>query len=273
MTSEPDHLRLQLNQYFRQAEHIARIEIITAEDDTPASYLQALETSNPSPESWYTLVCASVHDKQNFTMAQYLSNHAHALPGRIHCSLPNNPGLISLLRSRSSGRHIHSLPRPADLATWQSIVNEPHETLARTIHNNYVALELASGKNSADNSSLVPWGTLPEAMREQNRLQADHLQVKLRAIGMRLDSLPDKEKLKSALIENLELLAEIEHLRWNAVQFIAGWKYAPGKKNQDHLTHPCLVSWDELTDEIKQYDRDAVMNIPNIIYPSKDKLT
>jgi hypothetical protein len=273
VTSEPDHLRLQLNQYFRQAEHIARIEIITAEDDTPASYLQALETSNPSPESWYTLVCASVHDKQNFTMAQHLSNHAHALPGRIHCSLPNNPGLISLLRSRSSGRHIHSLPRPADLATWQSIVNEPHETLARTIHNNYVALELASGKNSADNSSLVPWGTLPEAMREQNRLQADHLQVKLRAIGMRLDSLPDKEKLKSALIENLELLAEIEHLRWNAVQFMAGWKYAPGKKNPDHLTHPCLVSWDELTDEIKQYDRDAVMNIPNIIYPSKDKLT
>ncbi|MDB4730892.1 NAD-binding protein, partial [Akkermansiaceae bacterium] len=80
VTSEPDHLRLQLKRYFRQAEHIARIEIITAEDDTPASYLQALETSNPSPESWYTFVCASVHDKQNFTMAQYLSNHAHALP-------------------------------------------------------------------------------------------------------------------------------------------------------------------------------------------------
>ena len=106
-------------------------------------------------------------------------------------------------------------------------------------------------------------------MREQNRLQADHFPVKLRAIGLAPDPLPNKEELISALNENLELLAEIEHLRWNATQFLAGWQYGPGKKDPERLTHPYLVSFDELAEEIKQFDRDAVMNIPELIYPAK----
>ena len=72
------------------------------------------------------------------------------------------------------------------------MVNEPHEALARTIHDNYVALELAKGKNPKTIYPLFLGGALPEAMREQIRLQADHFPVKLRAIGLAPDPLPDE---------------------------------------------------------------------------------
>ena len=63
---------------------------------------------------------------------------------------------------------------------------------------------------------------------------------------MRLDSLPDKEKLKSALIENLELLAEIEHLRWNA-DAVYGWLEIRTRQEEPRPphSHPAFVSWDE----------------------------
>ncbi|MFC4995531.1 RyR domain-containing protein [Rubritalea tangerina] len=270
VTNQPDALKVKINRYFPQASEIAHIEIISAEDDTPCSLLQALRNSSSSGQSWHTLICADECENENFTLAQYLSIHAHDFSGRILCSLPTSPGLLTLLNSKSDGRHIYPLDRPATLANWQSLVDEPHASRARTIHNNYVSSERAKGKTRADNSSLTSWVQLPESTREQNRLQADHIPIKLRAIGIDIDHLPPHDELSSRLAENLELLAEMEHLRWNAALFSAGWKYAPGPKNPRLLTHPCLVAWDALTDEIKQYDRDAVMNIPQLLSHPKE---
>ena len=43
-----------------------------------------------------------------------------------------------------------------------------------------------------------------------------------------------------------------------------GWRYGKPRDDSRQL-HDCLVSWNELTDDIKRYDRDAVRAFPEIL--------
>ena len=49
---------------------------------------------------------------------------------------------------------------------------------------------------------------------------------------------------------------------------MAGWKY--GKERTD-TTSPYLVPWEQLTEEIKQFDRDAVVRMPKILAQTEPK--
>jgi hypothetical protein len=59
-------------------------------------------------------------------------------------------------------------------------------------------------------------------------------------------------------------MAELEHGRWNVERLRDGWRY--GKQRDDsRKTHDCLVSWQELSDDIKRYDRNAVRAFPETL--------
>ena len=46
---------------------------------------------------------------------------------------------------------------------------------------------------------------------------------------------------------------------WAKARMDEGWTY--GEKRDDiHKKHPCLVSYDELPEEEKEYDRNTAMN-------------
>ena len=56
-------------------------------------------------------------------------------------------------------------------------------------------------------------------------------------------------------------MAELEHGRWNMERLRNGWRY--GKvRDESQRIHDCLVSWDELSTDIKPYDRDSVRAFP-----------
>ncbi len=62
----------------------------------------------------------------------------------------------------------------------------------------------------------------------------------------------------------VESLAIIEHDRWWAHMVLSGWKY--GKVRDDNKKiHPYLIPYEELTNKIKQYDRDTVINMPKLL--------
>ena len=99
----------------------------------------------------------------------------------------------------------------------------------------------------------------------------------------------------------MEVLGEMEHLRWNAFHFVMGYspmssaelderadtyrkhieKGLPGIrlfKDSENRTHACLIPWDELDDlsekersitgravDYKQYDINNVLIIPEIL--------
>jgi hypothetical protein len=59
-------------------------------------------------------------------------------------------------------------------------------------------------------------------------------------------------------------MAELEHGRWNVERLRDGWRFGKPRDDSRKL-HDCLVPWNELPEEIKRYDRDAVRAFPEIL--------
>lgn len=65
--------------------------------------------------------------------------------------------------------------------------------------------------------------------------------------------------LPESLIQLSERIAENVHEVWAKARMDEGWTY--GEKRDDiHKKHPCLVPYDELPEEEKEYDRNTAMN-------------
>ena len=71
-------------------------------------------------------------------------------------------------------------------------------------------------------------------------------------------------KLTDDILELSELLSKNTHEVWSAGRIKDGWSYGEcrddGKKQ-----HPCLVPYEELTEEEKQYDRNTSIETLKLI--------
>ena len=80
----------------------------------------------------------------------------------------------------------------------------------------------------------------------------------------KLDYIPEPMDLSlvdlpESLIQISERIAENVHEVWAKARIDEGWTY--GEKRDDiHKKHPCLVPYDELPEEEKEYDRNTAMN-------------
>ena len=80
----------------------------------------------------------------------------------------------------------------------------------------------------------------------------------------KLDYIPEPKDLSlvdlpESLIQLSERIAENVHEVWAKARIDEGWTY--GEKRDDiHKKHPCLVPYDELPEEEKEYDRNTAMN-------------
>ncbi|MBA1148291.1 NAD-binding protein [Ectothiorhodospiraceae bacterium WFHF3C12] len=130
-------------------------------------------------------------------------------------------------------------------------------------------------------ASGVPWRDLPARFKASNRRQADHMEVKLRAVGCA--SHPrDKESGKSdkqgygwwrtALEQDHRLLGEtpllrlarLEHQAWNAAHHAAGWRH--GERRVDAArVHQNLIPWSDLDAGTQSFDSNHVRQIPHVL--------
>lgn len=140
---------------------------------------------------------------------------------------------------------------------------EAHERIARAIHEGYRADQ--AGRKPPDDPAMAEWEELPEHLRESNRRQAAGIFEKLSAIGCTVREVSDREvELFSFTEEEVERLAEMEHDRWVAERRADGW--SPGEE-RDVIAKitPYLVSWEELPDDAKEWDREPVRRIPELL--------
>ena len=85
----------------------------------------------------------------------------------------------------------------------------------------------------------------------------------------KLDYIPEPMDLSSvdlpeSLIQLSERIAENVHEVWAKARMDEGWTY--GEKRDDiHKKHPCLVPYDELPEEEKEYDRNTAMNTIKLV--------
>jgi hypothetical protein len=154
----------------------------------------------------------------------------------------------------------------------EALLGGTHELLARAIHEDYVRHQKEEGNTPETNPSMVGWDELPEPLKESNRHQADHIDVKLKAIGCGLQALTDWEAVtyedlsdEVKKVFDVELLARMEHDRWCEERRLHGWRYAPGPKNIKKKTTPYLVAWEDLDKTVKDLDRNAVRALPAIL--------
>lgn len=140
------------------------------------------------------------------------------------------------------------------------------ETFARLIHENYALSQQKSGKSPQTNPSMVAWEELPEGLKLSNRDQAAHIKEKLAAVGCALRATPDRDgQLFELDPEEVELMARMEHARWVAEREREGWKWKAGPKDTAQKTNPHLVEWEELPDEVQEFDHNAVRALPAIL--------
>jgi hypothetical protein len=173
-------------------------------------------------------------------------------------------GLPELIREREHVRAFSLLERTcrADVLTGTTRT----EIVARAMHEEYVRKQAEDGETPETNPSMVPWEQLPESLRESNRRQADHIPIKLQAIGCALIPLADWRALPLELTpDEVERLAQLEHDRWRAERLLDGWTYAPGRKDLRRKTTPWLIPWKEMPEEQRDYDRNTVRNLPRFL--------
>jgi hypothetical protein len=180
---------------------------------------------------------------------------------------------MSMLAGRRSFEQA-ALPSPeqlrlhADADTFHRLVvrdvllGSVREEMAKAIHEKY--REDNKDKRSADDPAMASWEKLLEDLRESNRRQADHIPVKLKAVGCDFAQVCGRApKLVEFTKDEIERMAEMEHARFVAERFMQGWSQGP--RNQEKKTSPYLVEWKELDEATKEYDRQAVRAMPEIL--------
>ncbi|MFC2035689.1 HD domain-containing phosphohydrolase [Chloroflexota bacterium] len=143
------------------------------------------------------------------------------------------------------------------------LVPDVIETIARAIHADYLRSQRES-VNSED-PSLAQWNKLPNYLKESNRQQAEHIMKKLNRIGCTVHKVTDLDIQRMVFIEDeVEIMAEMEHQRWNSERLFNGWELSE-RRDVIARTSPYLVPWIELTDDVKEQDRQMVRNIPELL--------
>ncbi len=67
-------------------------------------------------------------------------------------------------------------------------------------------------------------------------------------------------------------MAKMEHARWIAERLLAGWTYAPGKRDFVNRTSPYIVPWEDLPEDVRDFDRQAVRKIPQLLAELGEKV-
>ncbi|MGA2434655.1 MAG: RyR domain-containing protein [Bryobacteraceae bacterium] len=157
---------------------------------------------------------------------------------------------------------------PFDSATLRAFVMPPHhdlepaakEAMAKILHAKFVA-----GSTRRLPPNMRPWAKLEETFKKANLEQAHYSVEILEAAGFEVRKVDVPPVILSDFTDaEVERMAELEHGRWNVERLRDGWRY--GKQRDDpRKIHDCLISWQELSDEIKKYDRDAVRAFPEIL--------
>ena len=137
------------------------------------------------------------------------------------------------------------------------------ELLGKAVHEKYCEDQKAN--KPADDPAMQPWDVLRDDLKESNRRQADQIPEKLRAIGCGFVPVTGRDPVKAALSDTeIEILAVMEHDRWVIERRCEGWVYGP-KRDVAQKISPYLVGWDEIDEKVREWDRNAVRNIPELL--------
>lgn len=191
---------------------------------------------------------------------------ALALGARVGVVTCFSGSSTQLLQDSWWSGHPKLLALPGDAMTLVAFLNAERsdwerpewEAAAKQIHENY------------QKDQKRAWDKIPDDFRRSNYHQAMYAEVILRAAGLKVAKEPPQDATLVADLDDvlseaeIEHLAQMEHGRWNVERLIQGWTYGPAK-DEVARTHFCLVPWEQLPEEYRRYDHDAVKAFPGVL--------
>ncbi len=225
------------------------------------------------PENVVPLVIAAFDDDAaNLKLALEMLHATPASAFRIYALNYHNDGLNALLRSKQNRlNRLSFFGSLESVCQIELITQEKLDTVARAIHEDYLQqLAPQSGAVSESDAYKQSWDALNENAKDANRAQADHIPYKLAMCG-KLNVVNDTTNQENSAISSslsftqsdVELLAQVEHKRWMAQRYLAGWRYGAQRDDLRRL-HPSMEAWELLPESERQKDRDVILRIPHL---------
>ncbi|HYF50988.1 MAG TPA: NAD-binding protein [Planctomycetota bacterium] len=236
---------------------VCDIEFLHGDFEDP-DVLAQLERYARDPNRLISVAVCLADDSRNLAAAIYFSDafkHAQ-IPVRVRMN--RKAGLARLAEEPGgSGRRLEVFIVTEGYCSEREIVGTERDKLAQAAHESYRAM---AGANP-----YPPWDDLAEEIKEFNRQVADHTDVKLRTIGCENVPAGQADPNFAFTPEETEILARMEHSRWCAAQYIAGYQFGKtpdGTRDLERRVHPMLIPWEELPELNRNKDRNNVVRIP-----------
>lgn len=164
------------------------------------------------------------------------------------------------------------LPLPHDRETLRIFVqgiagsdlidSQTKENIARQNHEIYRRNRI---RQIYPDPALESWENLRDDLKASNIKQVECIADKLKTVGLTVRPVADKDKIEAYRFtdEQVEVMAQMEHGRWNIERLLEGWK--PGERDHEKKKSPYLISWEELSEEIRHYDRVFIYDLPQML--------
>ncbi|MBN1386857.1 MAG: hypothetical protein JW965_00315 [Bacteroidales bacterium] len=239
--------------------------------------------------SWTDIILSGIHPSE-VLVAGINGGQIADLEYRIALSLGAKVCLISysgravfeFVREKQWKDHPNLIQMPEDPFTLWAIVNqkkpssftsEEIEIIAPLVHEFYREKRLEDFNTTETDINkykvIMRWSKLDPALQQSNRRQVafyehilDRVNLGIRKVDKPvLFDMKDPDQLPS---EDRDMMARLEHARWNAERLLEGWRYG-AERDLEKKLNPNLVPWDKLDEAIKPYDYDPVDNIPMML--------
>ncbi len=140
--------------------------------------------------------------------------------------------------------------------------------IARVVHATYLReiVKQNDGSTRTKRMEEAEFNQLPFEIIQSNIDNAVHLPTRLLAIGYRIRPVRKGFKPRALHLDEqeIETMAKVEHLRWSWEKRLNGWTYGEVKDSRIKR-HPCLVPYNELSENEKEKDRELVRLTPAIL--------
>lgn len=258
----------------------------TNDDSANADIIVVSDSATSSPNEplmgWTDLIRAGVKPRHvqllcinGGPIAAFEMRFALSLGARVGVVRKSGRAADAILADPSWKDHPRLVPLPPtglDDAIMRAFVcnsrftlpEEDLEVLAQLVHEDYLRkMPHAESDFSPDRRH---WRGLSDDMKESNRQQVLYATEILATEGFRLEKWsgsPTRIRHPSFADQQVERMAKLEHGRWCIERFTARWNPGP-VKDADRRTHPALAPFDELPENLKVYDRQAVRNYSRV---------
>jgi hypothetical protein len=157
---------------------------------------------------------------------------------------------------------VQQMPLEGDLL--ENLAEAAHEVFCDGLRAQGYQLGHQTNSELKTHDALKPYQELREDEKESNRDSVRDIANKLAAVGYVMMPARSNEPPFEFPGDDLDFLAQMEHERWMRDKIRHGWTCGE-KTDKDKKIHESLESWENLSEEERDKDREMIRGIPKIL--------